>query len=84
MAFNVVFSNRAAKEFRKLDKATQKRIADKLIEYAREENLREAKKLTNPILGEFRYRIGDYRVIFDLEDKELQVLKVAHRSKVYE
>ena len=84
MAFEISFSLQAAKEFRKLDKQIQKRIIGKLKKYAREENLSEAKKLTNSLLGQWRYRIGDYRVIFDLADKEIQVLKVAHRSEVYE
>jgi mRNA interferase RelE/StbE len=84
MAFEVTFSDKAARELKKLDKQVQKRIIEKLIHYANTENLAEAKKLTNPLLGEWRYRIGDYRVIFDLSGKEIQVLKVAHRSEVYE
>ena len=84
MGFEVTFSARAAKELKKLDKQIQKRIIEKLVEYAAAENLSEAKKLINPQLGQWRYRIGDYRIIFDLSGKEIQVLKVAHRSEVYE
>ena len=84
MAFEIVFSEKASKEFKKLDKQLQKRIGEKLLEYAASENLSEAKKLTNSNLGQWRYRIGDYRVIFDLSGKEIQVLKIAHRSEVYE
>ena len=46
MAFEIVFSERAAKELKKLDKPIQKRILQKLKEYAQEENLTEAKRLT--------------------------------------
>jgi len=84
MAFDVIFSQRAAKEFKKLDKQVQKRIIEKLTEYATDENLSEAKKLINSKLGQWRYRVGDYRIIFDLSGKEVQVLKVAHISEVYE
>ena len=84
MAFEIVFSEMASKEFKKLDKQLQKRIGEKLLEYAASENLSEAKKLTNSNLGQWRYRIGDYRVVFDLSGKEIQVLKIAHRSEVYE
>jgi mRNA interferase RelE/StbE len=84
MAFEVNFSVRAARELKKLDKQIQKRIIEKLMHYASTENLSEAKKLTDSRLGEWRYRIGDYKVIFDLSAKEIQVLKVAHRSEVYE
>ena len=84
MAFKVVFSERAVKEFKKLDKQVQKRILAKLKEYARDENLNEAKRLVNPALGTWRYRVGDWRIIFDLNGKELQVLKVANRREVYD
>lgn len=84
MAFNIFFSDRAAKELQKLDKPIQRRIIEKLKEYAREENLSEAKRLRNPRLGTWRYRIGDWRVIFDLEGRELQILKIANRREVYE
>jgi len=84
MAFEVTFSDRAARELKKPDKQTQRRIIEKLTQHAATENLSEVKKLTNPLLGEWRYRIGDYRVIFDLSGNEIQVLKVAHRSEVYD
>jgi mRNA interferase RelE/StbE len=84
MAFDIVFSERAARELKKLDKQVQQRIISKLKEYARDENLKEAKRLTNPILGTWRYRVGDWRIIFDLEDKELQILKVGNRREVYD
>jgi mRNA interferase RelE/StbE len=84
MAFEVYFSERAARELKKLDKQVQKRIIEKLQNYAETENLSEAKKLSNSDLGQWRYRIGDYRVIFDLAGSEMQVLKVAHRSEVYD
>ena len=84
MAFDVVFSERAAKELAGLDKQVQKRIITKLKKYAAEENLSAAKRLSNPVLGTWRYRVGDWRIIFDLEEKELQVLKVANRREVYE
>ena len=84
MAFEIVFSERAAKEFKKLDKQVRERILSKMKKYAADENLSEAKKLTNSALGSWRYRVGDWRIIFDLKGKELQVLKVGNRSEVYE
>jgi mRNA interferase RelE/StbE len=71
-------------KYKKLDKQVQKRIIEKLTEYAADENLSEAKRLINSKLGQWRYRVGDYRIVFDLSGKEMQVLKVAHRSEVYE
>jgi mRNA interferase RelE/StbE len=45
--------------------------------------LRFAEKISDPILGEYRFRIGDYRVIFDIEENEIVVLKVGHRREIY-
>jgi len=42
--------------------------------------------LTGPLLGSYwRYRVGDYRIICDLQDGTLRVLvlEVAHRKDVY-
>jgi mRNA interferase RelE/StbE len=40
--------------------------------------LRYAEKLTDPKLGTFRFRIGDYRIIFDIEDNEIVVVRIGH------
>ncbi|MCK4620862.1 MAG: type II toxin-antitoxin system RelE/ParE family toxin [Desulfuromonadales bacterium] len=45
--------------------------------------LRYAKGLTNAVLGTYRFRIGDYRVVFDLEGDEIVLLRVGHRRDIY-
>jgi mRNA interferase RelE/StbE len=39
--------------------------------------------LIDPKLGTYRFRIGDYRVIFDIEGKDIVVLRVGHRRDIY-
>jgi mRNA interferase RelE/StbE len=34
-------------------------------------------------LGTYRFRIGDYRIIFDIEDEEIVILRVGHRKEIY-
>jgi len=34
-------------------------------------------------LGSWRFRVGDYRVVFDIEGKKIIVLRVGHRREVY-
>ena len=68
------------KEFKKLDKFTQKNLEGC-------ENPRmQGKGLTSNRSGQWRYRIGDYRLICIIEDKELIILAltVGHRRDVYE
>ena len=43
----------------------------------------DVEKLTSPELGTFRYRIGNYRVIFDIEENDIVVLRVGHRREIY-
>jgi len=37
----------------------------------------------DPALGTYRFRIGDYRVIFDIEGKDIVALRVGHRRDIY-
>ncbi|MBS7251987.1 MAG: type II toxin-antitoxin system RelE/ParE family toxin [Candidatus Freyarchaeota archaeon] len=60
----------------------QRRIAAKLKDYAREP-LRYAKKLISPKVGAYRFRIGDYRVVFDIEGEDIVILRVGHRKSIY-
>jgi mRNA interferase RelE/StbE len=60
----------------------QKRIGKALNRYV-EEPLQYASKLTDAALGTYRFRIGDYRVVFDIEDENIVVLRVGHRRDIY-
>ena len=60
-----MYTHRAGRDVNKLDKQVKKRIGDTLTKY-KEDPFHYAEKLTNPSLGTFRFRIGDYRVIFDI------------------
>lgn len=87
-AFNRVFTfelkEGAAKEIEKLPPATRKRILKKLKFFASQENpLRFATKLKDSRFGEYRFRIGDYRALFDVENHTIIILKIGHRKEVY-
>lgn len=83
MKYNVELSDRFKREFKKLDKYTQKIIRswiDKNL--VGTENPRQyGKGLTANRSGQWRYRIGDYRLICQIEDSELIILAlfVGHR-----
>ena len=76
------------KEFKKLDRYTQKILSawiDKNLEGCENPRIL-GKGLTSNRSGQWRYRIGDYRLICIIEDKELIILAltVGHRRDVYE
>ncbi len=85
----LAYTVRAQKDLSQLDKKVAKRITDKIFENAHMvQPLTRASTLTGEFSGLYRYRIGDYRVIFKYDKNGvlciLTVLRVAHRKDVYE
>ena len=87
MAWTIKFDNRALKELSKLDKPVQKEIIKYLREkIATSENPKKiGKPLSANLSGLWRYRVRDYRIICNIEEKRLIVLvvRLAHRKQVY-
>lgn len=78
------FKGNSIKEFSKLSKKTQSQIKQKLEFYMSAKSpLDFAEHLTDFDLGEYRFRIGDYRVTFDVENDSAKILKVGHRKDIY-
>lgn len=86
--YRVEYSERAIKELKKIDKYTQKIIyawIGKNLEGC--ENPRQhGRCLTADRSGQWRYRIGDYRLICQIDDDRLIILSlsVGHRREVYD
>ena len=88
MKYNLVFTKTAVKDIQKLDSIIKKQLQKKFEYFISLPNpLTVAKKLNNFEIGEYRWRVGDYRVIFDIEKEKsvtnIIVLRVAHRKEVY-
>jgi mRNA interferase RelE/StbE len=87
MNWRLEYSDKARKQLRKLDAAQRVIILswmDKNIDGC--ENPRAlGAELTANRSGEWRYRIGTYRILCDIQDAKLVVLafNIEHRSKVY-
>ena len=80
----IIFQGRAAKEIEEMDGETAKIILRKLRWYANHENpLFFAVRLKSRAIGQYRFRIGSYRAIFDIQDDAIIILRVGHRSTVY-
>jgi len=78
------FTSPALRQIKKLPKDTQKRIIRKIDFFCLKNPLDYADFLTDTRLGSFRFRIGDYRVIFDKEsDNSILILVVGHRREIY-
>ena len=87
MAWAVDYADTAKGQLSKLDRQTARRILDFMDErIAGLENPRNiGKALTGPLGGLWRYRVGDCRLICDIQDGALRVLvvQVGRRGKIY-
>ena len=87
MAWTIEYAETAKKQLRKLDRAAARRIVDFMDErMAPSKDLRGmGKALKGPLGDLWRYRVGDFRVICDIQDKVLTVLvlQIGNRREVY-
>ena len=87
MQYKVIFTERAKRQLKKLDKHIAALIIgwlEKNIQNCENPRL-HGKGLVENKSGQWRYRIGDYRVICEIQDKEIivLVLEVGHRREIY-
>ncbi len=86
MAYELRFSTMATKQLRKLDHTEAARIVVYLEAVASlDDPTVRGKNLTGEYGGIWRYRIGDYRALCDIDKNRLTILTLAisHRSKSY-
>lgn len=78
------FRPEARKQLYKLSKEIQRRIIIKLDYYASSDSpILFAKRLKNMETGSYRFRVGDYRIIFDIRETIIVILRIGHRSEIY-
>jgi len=84
MKYGVLLSRSARKQLERFSGETERRILAKLAELESNPRPSGCKKLKNR--DAWRVRIGNYRVIYEIHDKILQVIVVAvgHRREVYQ
>lgn len=88
MAWTIELSDPAKKNLKQLDPQTTRRILAFLFE--RVSTLENPRSMGEALQGAelgvyWKYRVGDYRLICEIEDKKIivNVLKVGHRREVY-
>nr|CRY97821.1 hypothetical protein [uncultured prokaryote] len=83
----VTLTAEAKKDLKKFDKPVRKRIIRYLEEVSKLKNPRSrGKALIGNLMGMWRYRVGDYRILCKIKDGELiiLVLEVGHRKNIYD
>lgn len=88
MIWKVEFDNRARKELRKLNSQAQDRILKWLRKNLAtdEDPRRMGKSLKGRMKGLWRYRVGDYRIISQIQDESILILvvRIGQRGDIYE
>ena len=88
MSYKLVLSNRARKQLKKMDRLVSVMLLDELLnKYDGLENPRQhGKALKGELKKYWRYRIGNYRIICDIQDDKMIVLalEIGHRKEIYQ
>lgn len=81
--YNLIFSDKTLKQLGKLEKSMQERILNALERI----KIRPEAYITK-LVGDvgYKFRVGDYRVIMDIDKGRLLILviKIGHRKNVYD
>ena len=82
MTYQIFFTDKAKKQLEKLEKVDQERIIKSLQRIRIRPEAHITKLVGDP---EYKLRVGDYRVILDIEKEKLVVLvlMIGHRKNIY-
>jgi mRNA interferase RelE/StbE len=81
LRYEAVLKPKALKDLRGLPTNLQARILEK-VEFMQDDLQGDVKHLTN-FTPEYRLRVGDYRVLFEIEDQTIVIYRVKHRREAY-
>ncbi len=82
--YSLFYKKTAVKSIQKLNPQIRKRLKSKLEFFVSQDDpLSFAKPLTKPADAQYRFRVGSYRVLFDIERDKIVILLVQHRKDIY-
>ncbi len=79
----IVWSSQALKDLEGIDRPIAERILRKLDWYARNFDSIVPEPLSGEFEGTYKLRIGDWRVVYVIENEKLVILFVGHRKEIY-
>jgi mRNA interferase RelE/StbE len=84
--YKVVYIDQVEDDLKKLDKSVVKKIFARIETYLAQDPKGLGKSLKGEFQGFWRYRWGDYRVIYKISEREILIviLRISHRKEVYE
>lgn len=76
--FKIVYSKKALKFLKKQDKSTQKRIVDAISKLPLSGDIKKLQGTDG-----YRLRIGDFRVLFDVNGLIIDIIEIGNRGQIY-
>jgi mRNA interferase RelE/StbE len=85
LAYKAGWHERAASDLSGLDREIARKIVDRVKTHLVQQPAKLGKPLKGVLQGLFRYRYGDYQILYTIDRKEeiISILFVAHRSEAY-
>jgi mRNA interferase RelE/StbE len=85
LTYEIEWAASALRELRKLDHQATRRILVAVSKFATDPRPSASRALSGQPSGTMRLRVGDYRVIYHVEDQRVvvTVVRVAHRREAY-
>jgi mRNA interferase RelE/StbE len=82
LIYKLIYTQRAIRDINKLETNFKERIGKTLLRY-QANPFKHAEPLSDSNLGSYRFRVGNYRIIFDVEGDKIIILRVGHRKEIY-
>ena len=84
MSYKILIDDKVIKDLKKIDKTWQSRILHKIKTVLAEDPYR-GKRLVGNLSPYWRLRVGDYRIIYEIEEERVivEVIRIKHRKEVY-
>lgn len=84
-SYRIEITSRAYREFKKLDPKVKKVITKAILKLEKERTPQQFKPLIGRTIAQYRLRVGDYRILYDVydDDKVVLIVKIGHRKEIY-
>lgn len=82
--WRIVYLKRACKDLYLIDSSSRERVLHAINEKLSKNPARYSQGLSGVLTGHYKFRVGDYRVIFSIERPLIIILLISHRKNAYD
>jgi len=86
VSFEIFYAKSVQKDIKNIDSKTKEKIRKSIEKLKNFPNITNIKSLKSHPLADYRLRVSDYRILFDVdwENKKIFILKIGHRKDIYD